>query len=533
MFRYGLFGLALLTATPTGLMAQRQQLAPVTRPLHIVLPAPAGVTLAGRAPRIVITWQPVAGALDYAVIRTTDAAQPGTLVSAAGLTTASFVDGSSTPGTVYYYTITARFSGGTASATPVRFDPPPTIVKSGLSPRLSTLAAGSTAPAGNGLPAITGVSDTVIGPGGPPVTITGRYLWDVTGVYFGSGTPGSQTNPRFLPGVTDPTGNTVQVSAPPGCWARGTVVLEQDGYPGVDPRYITYITQSGPSQVRLYCAGKPTIQGTPLGGHVGQPLILRGANLSWVNQVTNLVGGGALSFRVVSDNELWVNIPSANSIQYPMGQMLFQPNLVSPQGSTALPTMQFFLPPVVTAVSGPLLSPGQVTPVDPGGTMVITGYGLTGPSGQPNVLIDGLQAIAQASPGPGSIAVTVPAGVSQGNWTVITLGGSVGGQVPVMGMTVLSGVSPATAAVGQRVTVTGRNLFGARGICFTNPLSTPAVMHPDVIQPFVVGLSAPSWQQWTNTSVTVDVPAGAGSGRLGWLVAGGGCMPSGTVLQVQ
>jgi hypothetical protein len=129
----------------------------------------------------------------------------------------------------------------------------------------------------NGLPALTGVSDTIITPGGPTVSIRGRYLWCVTGVYFGAGSPGSWSNPEVLPSLVSSTGDQVQVTAPPGCVARGPVVLEQNERP-YDQSAATYITQTAPtdSQIRLFCAGKTVIGGVLPGGRPGGSVVFQG-----------------------------------------------------------------------------------------------------------------------------------------------------------------------------------------------------------------------------------------------------------------
>jgi hypothetical protein len=62
---------------------------------------------------VTVTWTAVSGATSYTVYRSTTAGTQGSVIGAP--TTASFVDTTPTPGTTYYYGVTASNSAGTSA----------------------------------------------------------------------------------------------------------------------------------------------------------------------------------------------------------------------------------------------------------------------------------------------------------------------------------------------------------------------------------------------------------------------------------
>lgn len=534
MRRSVLILVSLLFVGGAGLSAQRGS-AVLTRPTFVPI-APSGVSVSGRAPQVTVTWQPVTGAVDYVVVRTQDPAQPPSPISPAPLTVASFVDPSAVAGQTYYYAVTARYAGGlTATSAQVQYVAPVALVKSGL-PHTRFNPAPPTPGVVTG---VTSVSDTVVAPGGPtPTIIRGNNLWDVTGVYFGTGAPGSSSNRKIVPSYVSTTGDEVRFTAPTSCMQHGPLLLEQYAYAGASSSYIDWIPAAGgtPSPFRLYCIGRPIVSGPPQNVHSGSVMFIRGSSLSWVKQVTDLAhGGAAMTFTVTDDTELRVYTPSYTSMQVPSGQVVIQPSLISPGGSTSMSPIVVYLPPRISSAAGPVLSPGQVTPVEPGGNLIIAGYGFANPV----VTIDGVVTPVLSGSNNVMLSVQVPASATSGSFQVGTLGGYMAGTYPMMtGPTVLSAVSPAAASVGGQITITGVNLFRARGVCFTSAsIPPPGVLVPEVPQWFTVGPQAPSWQSWTNTSVTVVVPPNIRSGPIGLEVAlrGGSpyCVMGGVSLVVQ
>lgn len=225
---------ALVVLAPAALVAQRR---PTALPVPLA-PAVQGVTVAGQAPQITVSWQATPGALDYVVLRSTDPNLPGTPVSP-GLTSASFMDQAAAAGTVYFYTITARFAGGQSStSTVVRFDPPAPVIRNVIprQPVPQPAPATPTTPPGATL---TPVAPPGTGPGPYGVSVTGnpaeaRATWQIApGASGYTVTRWSQSNPAccraqspVLPGNTTSWNDLVQWT---GNWVfRVTAIYPPD-----------------------------------------------------------------------------------------------------------------------------------------------------------------------------------------------------------------------------------------------------------------------------------------------------------------
>lgn len=440
----------------------------------------------------------------------------------------------------------------TASSAAVRYDPPPpaTIAMKSGRPQRNLSLNQPTPPPPPAAPyaSITSVSSTIVDPGSPVETvIQGVNLQGVTGVYFDGTTPNGQSgissypNPRrIVPTFVSPNGDVVKFVAPSNCTWGGPLLLEQNWAPynptpNVSSDFIPANPQQS-AQFMLRCLGKPTLTGALSVGRPGGSMTLSGTNLVGVTAVTDLAhGGSAMTYNVPNANTITISIPNYNAQQNPQGFVMVQPNVVAHGVSVSYGPMQIFLPPMVTSATGPLLSPGQVAMAEAGGLAMLSGYGF---GTNPTVSINGQQVSLQAGSNNTTLYVQVPPFAASASYIVTTtMGLSTGGGIMLMNPTSsIDAVIPTAAPVGGRITVTGVNLFRARGICFT---PGPALQGnvQEVLQLFTVGMQAPAWQQWTNSSVTLDVPANAGSGRIGIWTAptqvGPHCEWSGTTLTVQ
>jgi hypothetical protein len=97
----------------------------------ITLPAsPTGLTATAGTNQVTLTWNTVASAASYNLYRSTTPGGEGSTPYQTGLTTTSFTDAKVTPGTTYYYTVTAVNAAGESgpaaevSAIPTQSVPP-------------------------------------------------------------------------------------------------------------------------------------------------------------------------------------------------------------------------------------------------------------------------------------------------------------------------------------------------------------------------------------------------------------------------
>jgi hypothetical protein len=160
----------------------------------------------------------------------------------------------------------------------------------------------------------------------------------------------------------------------------------------------------------------------------------------------------------------------------------------------------FSLFPIAAAWAAPAItriSP-TVGPVSPVGTpLTITGTGFGSTQGTSTVTVGGIISVP-TSWSDTSIVAPVPGGLLPGSVDVsVTVGGVASGSKSFFVIPVITSVSPATMSIGGAVTVTGTSFGAAQGastITFNGLTAVPTA--------------------WSNTSITIPVPAGALSGPI-------------------
>ena len=135
-----------------------------------------------------------------------------------------------------------------------------------------------------------------------------------------------------------------------------------------------------------------------------------------------------------------------------------------------------------------------------GGTSVtITGTNFGASQGTSTVTFNGAAASSASSWSTTSISVLVPTGATTGN-VVVTVGGiaSNGVNFTVPAPPFITGLNPPSGSVGSAITITGTNFGTTQGsstVAFNGTLAGPA-------------------SNWSGTSITVAVPAGATTGNV-------------------
>jgi len=237
---------------------------------------------------------------------------------------------------------------------------------------------------------------------------------------------------------------------------------------------------------------------SPASAAVGAAVTITGTNFGTTQASSTVTfNGTAATPTSWSATSIVVPVPAGATA----GNVVVTVNAVASNGVafTVLPT---------AAISS--LSPASAT-VGTAVTIAGTNFGAT--QGTSTVTFNGTAA-TPTSWSATSIAVPVPAGAASGN-VVVKAGGvaSNGSAFTVLPTPNISSLSPASAAVGTAVTITGTN-FGstqaASSVTFNGTAATPT--------------------SWSATSIVAPVPAGAASGNV--VVTVGGVASNGVAFNV-
>jgi hypothetical protein len=299
-------------------------------------------------------------------------------------------------------------------------------------------------------PALTTLSPSA-GPLGSSVAIAGSGLFDVSQVTFnGTAAPGFMVNAM---------GTSLTVTVPAGA-TTGPVLVT---------------TPNGISNGLTFTVGPTITNLTPAFGGPGTQVTIAGSNFAGATQVT-FNGTVAPGFIVnATGTSLTVAAPAG---------VTTGPVLVTATG-TASNGVLYTAAPIITAFTP---TSGLI-----GTNVTIRGTDLNQPT---RVLFNGISATFAAISAT-ELAAFVPLGTTTGPVQVVTTHGSgtstTNFTVPAP---VLTAVTPAAAAVGNTITLTGTNLLGTTGLTFGGVAASG----------FTVNAAG--------TGLTVAVPAGATGGPL-------------------
>ena len=233
---------ALVSSSVDGQLSGRRRIA-------TGLAAPAGVVVATVGNDVKIDWQAVPEAAQYEVFRGPDSTSAGLLIGAVSGNVLTFTDaGFNAP--AGYRVVAVASDGRRAASVIVAYSPPLRMISAPIlaapivaAPTTATIQAirssslptrqlqapsPPVAPSPAPVRKITGVSATMVRAGGT-ISITGIGLAEASGAYFGTGAPGSPTNP-VVP-VGRQTDTNVEILTPARCNQSGAVMLEIPGNP--------------------------------------------------------------------------------------------------------------------------------------------------------------------------------------------------------------------------------------------------------------------------------------------------------------
>ena len=308
-------------------------------------------------------------------------------------------------------------------------------------------------------PTVTGFSPRS-GTAGGFVTLTGSHFTGLTGVTL-AGAP--------LPFVNVQSDTQLSLLLPPGA--------------STGPFVVSSGPLTGSSLTSFVVLPAPALTGfSPASGPQGAAVVLLGTNLGGATSVQ--FNGAPASFTVNSPSQLTAIVPAASSgpivVTTPDGQAGTTTGFgVQPSGP---PTLSGFTPSAGSSQS----------------TVTLTGTHFRGAL---DVSLAG-RSLEFTVSSDFSLAATLPPGVTSGKLTVTNSQGTAtsSGSFTVVAAPTLSGLSPASGAVGSAVTLTGTGLAGASQVLFAD--AAPAS--------FVV--TSP-------TQLLVKVPAGALTGPVRVLTA--------------
>jgi hypothetical protein len=368
-------------------------------------------------------------------------------------------------------TITAVLPAGLASG------PVPVTVhtSAGLSPASVTLTVLALPP----VPVVAGF-DPPSGAPGRLITLTGTGFLTVSGVRFG----GVAADPATITAVSD---TTLTVKVPAGASGAGLISVVNPGGPGMS---------NGDFTVAL----PPTLASfLPNPGLPGTDLVLTGTGFTGVTSVlfATATPGTSVSgtIQTSTDTRITLTVPATAAtgpitVETPQGAVSSAPDVFTV--TVAVLTVADFNPKLgaegtVVTVSGANL--GLATGVTFGGSAAVSGITLA---------TDGASFTVTVPPGAVSgpvvvqVAGAAPVTVSGGAFTVSS---------PALAV---NGFSSALTGGVLGVTITGANLGLATGVTFAGGVTSTA---------YTV---APG-----GASLTLPVPAGAVTGPVGLLTAGG------------
>src|SRR5581483_1189803 len=270
---------------------------------------------------------------------------------------------------------------------------------------------------------------------GALVTIVGKNFLGETDVSFNghsaaiSGTPTDTRIVAIVPSNSDDTGHVTVTT-------QGT-------------------TPSGTSAGTFTFLAPPTISSFTPDGVCGAPITITGSDFTGTTSV--LIGGASARFTVKSPTEIDTTVPTTAS-NTP------QPISVTNAGGTTLSSTDFTLD-----WAQPVVSSFTPASARPGATVTIDGSSFTGAN---DVEFDGHAALNPKIVSDTKITAVVPldVGTAAGAVSVDNPGGTAGTSAtnftPLWPQPVVSSFSPAKAAAGATVTITGKNLLGETNVAF-------------------------------------------------------------------
>ena len=309
-------------------------------------------------------------------------------------------------------------------------------------------------------PTISSLSPTS-GPVGTLVTIAGSG--------FGS-SQGSSTV-TFNGTTAAPTSwsaTSIKVPVPTGA-TTGNVVVKVSG--------------STSNKVAFTVVAAPSISSlSPTSGTAGTSVTISGSNFG------SSQGSSTVSFNgTVATPTSW----GSSTLRVPVPASATTGNVVVTVGGVASNGVKF------TVAATPTISSLSPTSGAVGAVVTISGTNFGATQGSSTVRFNGTTA-APTSWSATSIKAPVPSGASTGN-VVVTVAGvaSSGVSFTVLPTPSISGLSPASGAVGTAVTVSGSNFGSSQGsstVTFNGTIGTPT--------------------RWRSSSITVPVPTGATTGNV-------------------
>ncbi len=215
---------------------------------------------------------------------------------------------------------------------------------------------------------------------------------------------------------------------------------------------------------------------SPASGSVGTVVTIAGTGFGPSQ------GNSTVAFNgVVATPQTW----NSGTITVPVPANATSGNIVVMVSGVASNGSPFTVVPVINSLAP---SAGAI-----GTSVTISGSGFGPIQNGSSVSFNGVLATPSAW-NSASITVPVPATATSGNVAVTVGGVNSNGAVFTL-YPIISSVSPSTGAPGNSVTITGKNFSGNTGIVTFNGVSATV-------------------SSWSDTSITVSVPAGASSGNI-------------------
>jgi hypothetical protein len=307
---------------------------------------------------------------------------------------------------------------------------------------------------------------------GATVTITGTNLTGATALTL---------NGAAISGFTVVNGTTITFTVPTGATSGAIAVTT----PGGTATSSTSFTVSTPTAA-------PTVTSfSPASANVGATVTITGTNLTGATAVT-LNGVAITGYNVVNGTTITFVVPTGAT----SGAIA-----VTTPGGTATSGTSFT---VTTPTAAPTITAIAPATGAVGATVTVTGTNLTGATG---LTLNGVAVSGYTVVNGTTITFVVPAGATTGAIAVTTPGGTATSSTsftvstPTAAPTITS-FSPATAAVGATVTITGTDLTGATAVTLN-------------------GVAITGYTVVNGTTITFVVPTGATSGTIAVTTPGG------------
>lgn len=237
---------------------------------------------------------------------------------------------------------------------------------------------------------------------------------------------------------------------------------------------------------------------TPNTGAVGSSIVIAGSNFGPSQ------GNGDVTF---GSSSATISNWSASSITAVVPSGLANGNVsvvVTAAGGVASSGVTF------TVTAAPNISSLSTNSGSVGSSVTISGTNFGSSQGNGSVTFNGTAATA-TSWGTGQIQITVPTGATTGNVVVTAAGGVASNGVAFTVAPYITSLSQSSGEPGASITISGSNFTSTTGTVTFN------------------GLSA-TISSWSNTSVGVKVPNGAGSGNI--VVTAGSLQSNGAAFTV-